>query len=101
MGKGTEKLKSEVKAQQTAFKEQMKKREEMFQVICAMPEGIELLREIMQRSGFINKNVVTSTDMSIDPYSMVYNEGRRSIYLELRNGIPKSAISKIENGGTL
>lgn len=75
------------------------KRQEMSIDIAKTDSGIEYIRYIRDICGFeklsISMNPISG---EISERNTIYNEARRSVYLELRKYFPKKLLAKIELG---
>lgn len=62
----------------------------------ATPAGIETLKCIRELSGFDLSSVALTKERVVDAYSTLYNEGRRSLYLELKKIIDKEILRDLD-----
>lgn len=80
-------------------KEIFKQRQEMSIEVAKIDAGIDYIRYIRDICGFeissVNINPISG---EISERNTVYNEARRSVYLELRKYLPKKLLAKIELG---
>lgn len=58
--------------------------------------GIRTLKLIKELSGYDKTNIVKNLDGTISTDAMLYNEGRRDIYLELRKFLSNNILTKVE-----
>lgn len=81
---------------QAVFESRHKAMKDMMSEICTGPAGVAFLKVLCERSGFVKSNIITNADGDVNYKAMIYNEGRRSMYLDLRPYIPESFIREIE-----
>ena len=58
--------------------------------------GVRALKLIKDLSGYDKTNVIKNPDGTISKDAMLYNEGRRDIYLEIRKFLPNNVLTKVE-----
>ena len=80
-------------------KQLFEKRQELSISVAKTDEGIEYLRWLRDLCGFgvcsININPISG---EISDKNTLYQEARKSVYLELRKYFPKKLLTKIELG---
>ena len=77
-------------------KEEIKAKREIYAEVCEGGDPIHLLRDIYKMSGYNNHLITFNADGSVNKDSMMWKEGRRSLYIELRAYLPKKVIRRIE-----
>jgi hypothetical protein len=58
--------------------------------------GVRCLKLIKELSGYDKPNVIKGSDGDLALHAMVYNEGRRDVYLELRKFLSDDILNKVE-----
>lgn len=61
--------------------------------------GIEFLREIAAKSGFLNKHCGLYQGNSTDPLKLAFADGYRELFLEIINLLNEELLIKILNNG--
>lgn len=77
-------------------KAEVKRRKDTYAEVCEGENPIHLLRDIYKMSGYNNHLITFNTDGSVNKDSMMWKEGRRSLYIELRAYLPKKMLKRIE-----
>ena len=84
------------------YLEQQKKKSreftQMMQTACKNDLCLKILKFTFDRSGVDKPNISRDDSGNIDTKAMMYNEGRRSLYLELRPFLTRAARIEIEIG---
>ena len=70
-------------------------REILYQTFKSDP-GNRVLAYLYHTCGYGEPNIINKPDGSINAEAMMYNEGRRSVYMELRNFIDPEILKKVE-----
>ena len=89
------------KQRQEAQSAKERKKQQDFENACAKvfstAEGRKVLKYLVEQSGYQSSNVVFDrTQSELRIHAMTYNEGRRDLYLALRQYIPKAVLRKVE-----
>lgn len=92
-----DKMKEQAEKNEQARKLQVEKLKDAFDSTATSEFGEKVLKEIYRRSGYGMPNrAINSTFQSLDVNGMILNEGRRSLWQEIRAFIPKKQLAKIE-----
>jgi len=92
-----EKQNRALKASQVDYEKAMKKRKEMVTELCLSPAAVDFLKMIYDSSGYSKHLLMTSSvSGEVNTSAMVYREGRRSLYTDLRQFLPKGILKKVE-----
>lgn len=79
--------------------EAQKRLEEAFNTVASTESGKTVLQWIMRESGFQDLNASVDPTRGLLINSLVYNEGRRSVYVGMRQFIDPDLLSAIEKRG--
>jgi len=60
-------------------------------------QGKIVLKYLADVSGFLLPNMPRNEGGTLDKDALVFNEGMRTLYLELRNLVPKDIVFEAEN----
>lgn len=63
--------------------------------VASTEDGMVVINRLMNMCGFCLSSVVTQ-DGTVDKDAVSFNEGRRSVYLNIRSRIQKRYLKKIE-----
>jgi len=89
------KIPSTIKAEEKR-KAKLKQQQNMFAALETSPVGVDIVKFIYTRSGY-SIPILALKDGEVSLNAMVYNEGRRSMYLDLRKFLSKEFLCKVEN----
>lgn len=88
----------ERKALRAAEEQKARELVEAFARIAANDDGVLVLRYLMGRTGYFGPAVTQDpVSQEINPLASIYNNGRRSIWLDMRNMLPFKYRVMIEN----
>ena len=97
MGNLKEKIIEQREREEQARKERFEEMKSVFACISGSSEGEKVLKELYRRSGYGKPNrAINETFGSLDVNGMIFNEGRRSLWQEIRAFIPKKYLARIE-----
>ena len=65
--------------------------------VASTEAGRVVLRELMKLCGFTEVSAVRNLDGSVDSGPLFFNEGRRSVYLDIRKFVSPKNLRIIEN----
>ncbi len=97
MGLLEDKVKSKRLEQKDLAAKRLKLLKRDLEVAAASPEGLNLMRWIFNMTGY-SKILITGNTQTgdIQDRGTLYNNARRSIWLEIRQLLPKRILKKIE-----
>lgn len=73
------------------------KLERAFEVIMAHAEGVEVLRHIMELSGYQKELMTYNNQFELNTNATIYNLSKRDIWIEIRKLLSAKNLSEIEN----
>ncbi len=97
MGKIENKIKSKRAQQKDLSIQRLKLLKRDLEIATASPEGLNLMKWIFSLSGYSKILIVGNPQTGdIHDRGTLYNNARRSIWLEIRQMLPKRTLKKIE-----
>ena len=78
-------------------KARLDKLKSAFEAVALTSAGVEVFKEIFRRSGYrLANRYINAVSQTIDVNGMILNEGRRSLWVELRDFLPKKTLREVE-----
>ena len=69
-----------------------------YKMVASTREGVEVLRHIMQLSGYKSPIVTFSREsLEVNPFASIYNASKRDVWLEVSRRLPAQLLREIEN----
>lgn len=97
MGLLERKLKAKKQVQKDLLAKKIKVLKRDIEIATASPEGLNFMRWIFDLSGYSKILIAGNPKVGLDVKDgTLYNNARRSIWLEIRQMIPKRILKKIE-----
>ncbi len=97
MGLIEKKIEAKKVEQQELFNKQLKLLKRDIEIATASPEGLNLMKWIFDLSGYSKITIVGNPQTGdIHSRATLYNDARRSLWLEIRKLVPKRTLKKIE-----
>lgn len=76
--------------------EEQKKLKDFCNIVFDNNEGIFILKWLLNLCGFKSNSVCFKKDLDINYLATIYNEGRRDLYLNLRQYLSEELLIKVE-----
>ena len=76
---------------------QQEKFRHAFNGVFNTADGLIVLKWLCDQCGYQKASIMFNREGEVNPQSLVYNEARRNIYLQIREMILPETLAKIEN----